>query len=398
MPSRVLFITNPTTRGHINPLVAVVERLVARGVEVGWLVLSETQGQALSTLPVTPVPVGRDFPLPEGGVGGYGFSTDEERLRAFKAICIDSVEPMLPAVERTISRFSPDVLGVDCVNWLGVAAALRSSRPWLGLCMGLKLLAAEGFDFPYRTLVRRLDADRDALFSRLGIAPEVRLMECMSPHGNVTFATAALVGDDPGIDARNELVGPSLPTGARGDEPADFDWTWRDPSRPLVYASFGTLFWRRAHDHFGPIARACATVGAQLLLGAGAFADSAHALELPGDVHVVAYAPQLEVLGRAAAFVTHGGANSTMEACASGCPQIVVPMDVDQPLQMFFAERAGVGIGIWPEALTAERMSAALSRILAGELDDAVARVASAYAAADGATTVAERLLWLAGR
>ena len=193
---RVLMITNPTTRGHINPLVGVVEQLRAAGAEVGWLALTHKQARDLERLPVTVLPTERELPLPRGGERGRWFDDDATKLATFKGICIDSVEPMLGCTLRAIDRFDPMVLAVDTVSWLGGAAAHCSGRPYLGICMGLKLLHADGLDFPYRRLVRALDGPRDALFQRLGWHPEVRLMECMSPHGNVTFATKALVGDD----------------------------------------------------------------------------------------------------------------------------------------------------------------------------------------------------------
>mmetsp|Transcript_15080 Transcript_15080/g.43995 ORF Transcript_15080/g.43995 Transcript_15080/m.43995 type:complete len:197 (-) Transcript_15080:189-779(-) len=53
--------------------------------------------------------------------------------------------------------------------------------------------------------------------------------------------------------------------------------------------------------------------------------------------------PQLELLARCHAFVTHGGANSMHEALAFGVPLAVVPMFADQPLNADSVARAGAG-------------------------------------------------------
>lgn len=392
---RVLMITNPTTRGHINPLVGVVEQLRAAGAEVGWLALTHKQARDLERLPVTVLPTERELPLPRGGERGRWFDDDATKLATFKGICIDSVEPMFGCTLRAIDRFDPMVLAVDTVSWLGGAAAHCSGRPYLGICMGLKLLHADGLDFPYRRLVRALDGPRDALFQRLGWHPEVRLMECMSPHGNVTFATKALVGDDLGVDALNTLVGPSLPRGPRGDEP-ELDLSMVDDGRPLVLASFGTLFWEIRSELLAVIADATADVGARLVMAAGGFAAEARRLPSTRDAIVVEYMPQLQLLALADAFVTHGGANSTMEAAAAGCPQLVVPIDVDQPLQKFFVERAGVGTGLLPEHLTRDACAEALARLLAREWQASTLAVAESYRAHDGAANTARRIMSLA--
>merc|ERR1719401_2591125 len=53
--------------------------------------------------------------------------------------------------------------------------------------------------------------------------------------------------------------------------------------------------------------------------------------------------PQLEVLQRCAAFLTHGGANSMHEALALGVPLAVVPVFGDQPVNADSVQRLGAG-------------------------------------------------------
>ncbi len=51
---------------------------------------------------------------------------------------------------------------------------------------------------------------------------------------------------------------------------------------------------------------------------------------LPGDWYVRPHIPQVAILERAAAFVTHGGNNSVTEAAALGVPMLVMPFSTDQ--------------------------------------------------------------------
>merc|ERR1712066_1144140 len=64
----------------------------------------------------------------------------------------------------------------------------------------------------------------------------------------------------------------------------------------------------------------------------------------PSNFIVRSAVPQLEILPRCAAFVTHGGANSMHEALSFGVPMAVVPVFGDQPLNADSVARCGAGL------------------------------------------------------
>ncbi len=72
-----------------------------------------------------------------------------------------------------------------------------------------------------------------------------------------------------------------------------------------------------------------------------AMGELAGFIPLPSNVRAVKYAPQLAVLARAAAAITHGGANSIMEAFAEGIPLLVSPICNDQHHNARFVSRSG---------------------------------------------------------
>ena len=88
----------------------------------------------------------------------------------------------------------------------------------------------------------------------------------------------------------------------------------------------GVAFLRRVISTFANRA------GYSLIVSAG---DGllASQLQPPGisNVLVTPYVPQMEVLQRCAAMITHGGANSIKECILSGVPMVVYPLRADQP-------------------------------------------------------------------
>jgi MGT family glycosyltransferase len=126
-------------------------------------------------------------------------------------------------------------------------------------------------------------------------------------------------------DPRLHYVGP-FQRRSRSDIPFPYE---RLNGRPLIYVSFGTLK-SDITAQFQLIATACAGLDVQLVMTlGGGHLTAAHA-QFPGSPIVVSFAPQVDLLRRAAIFVTHAGVNSVMEAMSLGVPLIACPQYGDQ--------------------------------------------------------------------
>jgi UDP:flavonoid glycosyltransferase YjiC (YdhE family) len=243
---------------------------------------------------------------------------------------------------------------------------------------------------------------REEIFQRFGLAAEFRLLECLSPFANVVFTTRALVGDIP-LPPNTYLVGPSIPPGRRGDEPP-FPWDQLRRDKPIVYAAFGSVHTKAGlNDIVTPMCDAAARIGAQLVVSSEALAalvadESPEANAGRGDVLIVAYAPQLQLLERVDAFVTHGGANSVMEAMYAGIPLLVVPLSSDQPWQAQFVEQRRVGIRLDRTRFDQKQCSDALVRLVRADSEFRANAnlVKESYRKQNGAKEAAKLILSLA--
>src|SRR6202041_2855635 len=112
---------------------------------------------------------------------------------------------------------------------------------------------------------------------------------------------AALEFDIPGLPAVLHYAGPFVDSQQRPR--VEFPWD-RLNGKPLVYASLGRLQ-NGSEAIFRTIAGACAGLNAQLVISLGGGLDPARLGSLAGDPIVVKYAPQLEIVKRAALVITH---------------------------------------------------------------------------------------------
>jgi MGT family glycosyltransferase len=405
---RILFISlqvsESASKGHLNPLIGVAQHVRRQGHEVGWMSLPRAMGADDSAqvravgAAVVPTPALAGAVMPTGTELSR-LALDPHRVwEAYRSFLLAPVPELLDAVCLAIRTFAPDALAIDCMAYAGIIAAHRAGVPYLGVCAGLKILKAGAFQPAYMNDLSRLLPLRQALFERYGLAPQFRLLECLSPFGNVVFTTRDFVGDL-ALPPNTYLVGPSVPLGPRGDEPA-FPWEQLRRDRPVVYAAFGSVHTREGlADIIAPLREAARRLGAQLVVSSEALAAQGSAPAGADDCLVVPYAPQRQLLERVDAFLTHGGANSVMEALSAGTPLLVVPLSNDQPWQAHLVTRRGVGIHLERGALNADSCTDALARLLPrqSEFRHNLAQVRASYRRNQGAQEAARILLRLAG-
>jgi MGT family glycosyltransferase len=201
------------------------------------------------------------------------------------------------------------------------------------------------------------------------------------------------------LPAALELPGRRLPPGfhhtgpwtdAEGRAPVDFPWERIDPSRPLAYASMGTLQ-NGVLRTFRMIAEACARLDLQLVISLGGGQNPALLADLPGDPVVVGYAPQLDLIRQSALTISHGGLNTTLESLAWGVPMVVLPVTYDQPGVGARVEQSGVGTSIPVGRLTVDRLRDAVRLVLCDpEYRKSAGRLRSAIEDADGLNRAAD--------
>jgi zeaxanthin glucosyltransferase len=165
--------------------------------------------------------------------------------------------------------------------------------------------------------------------------------------------------------ARVDLLPPHAFLGsAVHDEPADPEVdAWLAASdEPFAYVSFGSFLSVRS-DVVARVVEALRLVGVRAAIASGS-ADRGDLGDIPETWLVREFLPQVRLLSRAAAAVTHGGNNSVTEATTFGVPVVVLPFSTDQFAGAAALETAGTGVALAPNDASVDELAGALRRVL----------------------------------
>lgn len=372
--ARWLFLTW-SGAGNQGPSIGLARELAARGHDVvfaGYSIqrdLFESRSLDLVVLPRSDATYAREqgrgdmFAALAAGVWG----------------CVDHLEDVPEAVAATRC----DGVVVDCLM-LGALAALEGTDiPTLVLVHTAPgALAPPGG--PFEALVLgALDGVRD----RAGLAPIARMWDAWAPFGTIVTSIPEL---DPLADEVPESFAYLGPIADRPPSPA---WvsTWpADDPRPLVVASFST---GPAWDQTSRLQRTLTgledrPVHVLALTGTTALAD----LQVPPNAHAQPFVPHGEVLGSAAAVVTHAGHGTVCAALSHGVPLVCLPNPAaDQPALAAQVARLGAGVTLDGERATEHEVADAVMSV-AGRADvrAAVTRLADRIAGSPGVSGAAD--------
>ncbi|MFI0980946.1 macrolide family glycosyltransferase [Streptomyces sp. NPDC021093] len=373
MSLHLAFVTVPAP-GHTYPGLGLVRELTARGHRVSC-VNTLRHADLIATTGARLVPYDSVLPAPDRGDAWPGDPVAQLDL------FLDEARGMLPQLHRALSDDRPDLVLYDqaayaarvlAEQWKIPAVQLSSTFvPWEGYERDGALAPLR--DTPHGVAHLRAcekwltangieDADPVAFTTRpeRGLVPVPRFLQPRADEVNTD---------------RYTFVGPltppvgraAVPAGPEGD-PAHDGWKDRRASATdkLLLVSLGSLFtdrpavYRSCLDAFGGLP------GWHVVMQTGPHVTAADLGPLPANVEVHSWVPQLAVLRRADAFVTHAGMGGTLEGLACAVPMIAVPYAADQFSNARRIAELGAGRRIHPRDLTADALRTAL-RALDGD-------------------------------
>ncbi|MGV0713841.1 macrolide family glycosyltransferase [Mycolicibacterium sp. XJ662] len=375
--------------GHVNPTLGVAAELIARGHRVTYAATS-THRARVTDVGAQLVP----FRTTMAGSQPPPQFTARDFHRATHA-ALDEVEYVLPQVRSGFSGEEPDLVMHDAtVAWWGRLAAADWGVPvvasWPNF-VGNRHWSLNRYvkinPLNPRLLAALWRAHRIARRHGLTAA---NLLQAAGADAQLVFLPRAFQYAGATFGAPYVFVGPCLT-----ERPSDGRWD-PPPDRDVVLVSLGTAYHDRA-DFFRACVAAFADAPWHVVLAVGDKVDPAELGTTPTHVQVHRTVPQLQVLRHAAAFVSHAGMGSTMEALSFGVPIVAVPQMTEQQANADRIAQLGLGIRIARDGATAERLRTAVHDVTGDarvaqnlrRMQDEIGSAGGAPAAAD----VIERVL-----
>jgi MGT family glycosyltransferase len=336
--AKIAYVGLPA-HGHTNPTLPVMKELVRRGHQVLYYNAESFRAKV--------EPTGVDFrAMPEL------LPTEREVSEAMQELIDASV--MLAGISQPLTRFmiaelqceQPDLVIYDSVAMWGYIAArtlgirnacsittfvLEGSAGAVGLGAMARYIWSALPHAGHLMSWKRSMAQEFGKQNAGGITEYADL--------NIVYTSREFHPKNTFVDDRFRFVGPSIDASTR-DGSFPFDQL-RDGKK--VYISLGTI------THLDPafyraVFTAFAAYPAQFILSVGKNTEIASFGELPNNFIVRNYVPQLDVLQRVDAFITHGGMNSIHEGLYYGVPEIVVPHQFEQLLNAKRVAQVQAGI------------------------------------------------------
>ena len=403
-------IISPPVPGHIHPFAALGRELIARGHRVTFFHMEDleqkvrTEGLEFSAIGQSDHPPGSL----QRSLSQLGQLAGLAALRfTIRAVARTSVMVCRDA-PTAIQKAGVDALLVDQMEPAGGAVAQHLGLPFVTVCNALAInrdpVAPPPFTpWRYRNtpwarirnaagyaasdlLMRPVVAAVDEYRARWSLPPLRSPDDSFSRRAQIAQMPAEFDFPKSELPECFHYVGPLRRAPA---QPVPFPWERLD-GRPLVYASLGTLQNSR-EELFRCFAEACRNLDVQLVISHGGGLAEPETAAFPGAPLVVRYAPQLELLARAALTITHAGLNTVLDSLANGVPLVTVPITYEQPAIARRVEWTGAGRSVPIHRIDQSRLSKAICDVLSGsQYREAASRMATAIRTAGGVRRAAD--------
>jgi len=418
--TRFMLTAMPFT-GHVAPLSAVAEALVARGHDVRFYTGSAFRERVESTgARLVPWRVAPDFD--ENNISAtFPRLLDKKGMRQLLINVQDVFIKTSPAqVEDLTAEWEREPWDAIAGDEVSVGTALfveRTACPWATVSViPLNLIGPQGPPSGMGLAPGRhvLSKARDAalraavpLFGHSLAGPLARARQSVGlPPSKLTFDRVVfsprlvIASGCPLLDYERTDRPSSVHFVGRlqtSPGPAAFPPWWSDlDGQPVVHVTQGT-YNINPEDLIRPSLEALAGRDVTVVVATGVPGRDELPFPVPSNARIGGFLPHAELLPRADAVVTNGGWGGTLAALAHDVPLVIAGGDVDKPEVAARVAWAGAGINLKTGTPTSAQVAAGVDRVLTDpSFRDAAARVGAQLRSLGGANRAAELLETLA--
>ncbi|AKZ58854.1 Macrolide glycosyltransferase [Streptomyces ambofaciens ATCC 23877] len=342
--------------GHVNPSLEVIRELVARGHRVTYAI-PPLFAEKVAETGAEPKLWNSTLPGPDADPDAWG-TTPLDNVEPFLDDAIQALPQLIAAYEGD----EPDLVLHDITSYPARVLAHRWGVPAVSLSPNL--VAWEGYEEevgrptweePLKTeRGRAYDARFRGWLKENGITEDPDPFVGRPDRSLVLIPKALQPHADRVDEKTHTFVG-----ACQGDRAAEGDWRRPEGAEKVVLVSLGSSFTKRPAFYRACVEAFGALPGWHVVLQVGRHVDPAELGDVPENVEVRSWVPQLAILKQADLFVTHAGAGGSQEGLATATPIVAVPQAVDQFGNADMLQGLGVGRHLPTEEATAEALRAA---------------------------------------
>jgi len=392
---KILFFNVPG-HGHVTPTLPLVAELTRRGHRIIYFVTENYRARIEAA--------GAEFRAYAGVGSDYfesrGLSGSVPQQVAYELIT--TTTEILPDLLEIAQAEKPDAVIFDGMcPWGCMVARILNLPAITSLALSpiaspppremLKLLPIF-LPVMFRDIGKGLEASKraKALTKKYHLPPYRMMVDIMSNMGDlaISYTSREFQPFAETVADSVRFVGWTLNEPAPNDS---FSFE-RVGGRRLIYVSLGTLnnedvsFFRTCIEAFaGSENFVIMTTGNRIppeTFGA-----------LPENIAIDRWVPQVEILKRAALFISHGGLNSIHDSLYLGVPMLLVPQQPEQTINAMRVAELGAGLVLKKSQLSAQAIREHTARLLAdGRFKLAATKMGETFRAAGGAARAADEI------
>ncbi|MEC1737461.1 glycosyltransferase [Bacillus mojavensis] len=351
MKKHHISIINIPAYGHVNPTLALVEKLCEKGHRVTYATTEEFAASVQQA-------------GAEALIYHTSLNIDPKQIREMIeknetpiSILKESLS-ILPQLEDLYQNDHPDLIIYDFIALAGKLFADKLHIPVIKLCSSYA--QNESFQLGSEDMLLKMkeaEAEFKAYLEQEQL-PAVSFEQLAVPEAlNIVFMPKSFQIQHETFDDRFCFVGPSL--GKRTEQES---LEIEKGDGPLMLISLGTAF-NAWPEFYKMCIEAFRNSSWQVIMSVGKTIDPESLDEIPANFTIRQSVPQLEVLAKADLFISHGGMNSTMEAMNAGVPLVVIPQMYEQELTAKRVDELGLGIYLQKEEVTVSRLQEAVQAV-----------------------------------
>jgi zeaxanthin glucosyltransferase len=382
---KIAFVSLPVT-GHLNPMLALAAEVQSRGHDVVFVSIPDVEARAVGA-GLCFIAVGKEhLPLGNTKMAEEQFSVrqGEEGLKYTFDLMGTITGVIVRELEACFASERPDGVVFDTYQPYLELSAIALNLPYAHVSNAVHFDVSgetplcffdwepsDSTEAKERNLIG-VEHYRKLLEPSLQVAKEyarekkieVDWSDLKATRSKLAWITQLPAEFDFGGTNLNEALyhaGPFVNEQLRPS--VEFPWD-RLNGAPLVYTSMGTLQ-NGIESVFRHILKAASELkDIQFVVAMGNKLDRASFEQIPENVLLVDFAPQLELLKRASLCITHAGLNTVLESLTNGVPLVALPVTNDQPGVAARIRTKGVGDFLTTSKLSAERLKNLIQRVL----------------------------------